>query len=209
MKILIVDDHFIVRRGMISILREHFKEVEFGECEDARQGVAAVMSGSWDLVIVDISMPGRNGLDFIQDVKKGNPALPVLVVSAHAEKDYAIRALKLGAAGYVSKQGAGDVLVSAVKRVLSGGRYVSASLAEHLAGSLSGGVPEASHDSLSNRELQVLKMIASGMTLKEIGAELALSEKTIATYRARISEKMGLPTNVDLTRYAVRHGLVD
>lgn len=209
MKILIVDDHFIVRRGMISILREHFKEVEFGECEDARQGVAAVMSGSWDLVIVDISMPGRNGLDFIQDVKKGNPALPVLVVSAHAEKDYAIRALKLGAAGYVSKQGAGDVLVSAVKRVLSGGRYVSASLAEHLAGSLSGGVSEASHDSLSNRELQVLKMIASGMTLKEIGAELALSEKTIATYRARISEKMGLPTNVDLTRYAVRHGLVD
>ena len=194
---------------MISILREHFKEVEFGECEDARQGVAAVMSGSWDLVIVDISMPGRNGLDFIQDVKKGNPALPVLVVSAHAEKDYAIRALKLGAAGYVSKQGAGDVLVSAVKRVLSGGRYVSASLAEHLAGSLSGGVSEASHDSLSNRELQVLKMIASGMTLKEIGAELALSEKTIATYRARISEKMGLPTNVDLTRYAVRHGLVD
>lgn len=193
----------------MSILREHFKEVEFGECEDARQGFGAVMDGSWDLVIVDIGMPGRSGLDFIQDVKSGKPGLPVLVVSAHSEKDYAIRALKLGAAGYVSKQGAGDVLVSAVKRVLAGGRYVSPSLAEQLAGTLAGGAPGSSHESLSNRELQVLKMIASGMTLKEIGAELDLSEKTIATYRARISEKMGLATNVDLTRYAMRHGLVD
>lgn len=193
----------------MSILREHFKEVEFGECGDARQGFGAVMDGSWDLVIVDISMPGRSGLDFIQDVKSGKPGLPVLVVSAHSEKDYAIRALKLGAAGYVSKQGAGDVLVSAVKRVLAGGRYVSPSLAEHLAGTLAGSAPGSSHESLSNRELQVLKMIASGMTLKEIGAELDLSEKTIATYRARISEKMGLATNVDLTRYAMRHGLVD
>ena len=132
-----------------------------------------------------------------------------MVVSAHAEKDYAIRALKLGAAGYVSKQAASDVLVSAVHHVLSGGRYVSPELAELLAGSLSGITAGGSHESLSNRELQVLKLIASGKTLKEIGIELALSEKTVATYRARIAEKMGLPTNVDLTRYAMRHGLVD
>ena len=209
MRILIIDDHAIVRRGMISILREHFTDADFGECENARVGISAVMDEVWDLVIVDVSMPGRTGLDFIQDIRRARPGLPVLVVSAHSEKDYAVRALKLGAAGFVSKQVAGDVLVSAVKRVLSGGKYVSPSLAEHLAGSLAGGVPDGSHDALSNRELQVLKMIASGKTIKEIGAELALSEKTIATYRARISEKMGLPTNVDLTRYAMRHGLVE
>lgn len=209
MKILIVDDHAIVRRGMISLLREHFKNVEFGESEDARQGYSAAVEGEWDLVLMDISMPGRSGLDFIQDVKRAKPGLPVLVVSAHAEKDYAIRALKLGAAGYVSKQGAAETLVTAVKRVLSGGRYVSRALAEHLADSLSGGGGDTSHESLSNRELEVLKLIASGKTLKEIGVELALSEKTIATYRARIAEKMGLSSNVDLTRYAMRHGLVD
>ena len=194
---------------MISLLREHFKNVEFGESEDARQGYSAAVEGEWDLVLMDISMPGRSGLDFIQDVKRAKPGLPVLVVSAHAEKDYAIRALKLGAAGYVSKQGAAETLVTAVKRVLSGGRYVSRALAEQLADSLSGGGGDTSHESLSNRELEVLKLIASGKTLKEIGVELALSEKTIATYRARIAEKMGLSSNVDLTRYAMRHGLVD
>ena len=209
MRMLIVDDHAIMRCGLIALLREHFKDAVYGEAGDSREGLKAVLEADWDLVILDISMPGRNGLELIQDIKNAKPGLPVLVVSAHSEKDYAIRALKLGAAGYVSKQSAPDVLVSAVRRVVSGGHYVSPSLAERLAGSLAGGAVDGSHESLSNRELQVLKMIASGNTLKEIGAELALSEKTVATYRARISEKMGLPTNVDLTRYAMRHGLVD
>jgi DNA-binding NarL/FixJ family response regulator len=209
MRVLVVDDHAIVRRGMISLLREHFKDVEIIEAEDSRQGFSAVLAGPLDLVVLDISMPGRSGLDLIRDIKGEKPELPVLVVSAHSERDYAVRSLRLGASGYVSKQSAAEVLVSAVSRVLSGGRYVSPTLAELLAGSLAGGVAEGSHEALSNRELQVLKMIASGKTLKEIGAELALSEKTIATYRARISEKMGLPTNVDLTRYAMRHGLVE
>jgi two-component system invasion response regulator UvrY len=209
MKILIIDDHAIVRRGMVSLLREHYPKAEFDEREDSRQGFCAVMEGDWDLVLVDISMPGRSGLDFIQDVRGVKPELPVLVVSAHAEKDYAIRALKLGAVGYVSKQSAAETLVSAVRRVLSGGRYVSPALAEHLAGSLSGGASDGSHEHLSNRELEVLKLIASAKTLKEIGVELALSEKTISTYRSRIAEKMGLSNNVDLTRYAMRHGLVD
>jgi two-component system invasion response regulator UvrY len=209
MRILLVDDHAIVRRGMISLLREHFKDVEFGEAETSREGFASVLESGWDLVIADISMPGRSGLDLIQDIRGAKPDLPVLVVSAHPERDYAIRALKLGAAGYISKQSAGDVLVSAVRRVLAGGRYISPTLAELLAGSLSGGASDSSHESLSNRELQVLKLIASGQTIKEIGAGLALSEKTVATYRARIAEKMGLPTNVDLTRYAMRHGLVE
>lgn len=209
MRILIVDDHAVVRKGMAALLGEHFQDLECGEADDGRQGLAAALDGGWDLVIVDIDMPGRSGLDLIQEIRAAMPDFKVLVVSAHSERDYAVRALKLGAAGYVSKQSATDTLVSAVKRVTSGGRYVSPSLAEHLAGNLAGGVNEASHDSLSNRELQVLRMIASGMTLKQIGADLALSEKTVATYRARISEKMGLPTNVDLTRYAMRHGLVE
>jgi DNA-binding NarL/FixJ family response regulator len=209
MRILIVDDHAVVRKGMIALLGEHFQDVEFGEAADARQGFSAALDGAWDLVIADIGMPGRSGLDLIQEIRAAKPDLKVLVVSAHSERDYAVRALKLGAVGYVSKQSAADTLVSAVRRVSSGGRYVSPSLAEHLAGTLAGGAHEASHDALSNRELQVLRMIATGMTLKEIGADLALSEKTVATYRARISEKMGLPTNVDLTRYAMRHGLVE
>lgn len=135
--------------------------------------------------------------------------MPILVVSSQAEEDYALRALKSGAAGYVSKQSAADVLVSAVERVLAGRRFISPALAERLAGAISGDAPVTSHDSLSNRELQVLQLIASGQTIKEISSDLALSEKTVATYRSRISEKMGLSTNVDLTRYAMQHGLVN
>jgi len=209
MRILIFDDKALIRRGMISLLREHFKDVEFAESSDSTQGFEQVLGNSCDLVILDINMPGRSGLDLIRDIRSTKPELPVLVVSAHPERDYAVRALKLGASGYVSKQSAADVLVLAVRRVMSGGRYVSPAVAEILAGSLSSSSPDGSHESLSNRELQVLKLIASGKTLKEIGAELALSEKTVGTYRARISDKMGLPTNVDLTRYAMRHGLVD
>lgn len=210
MKILIVDDHAIVRRGMISLLREHLNDCEFGEAEDSGEGFKMLVESEWDLVIIDITMPGRSGLDLIRDIHGERPFLAILVVSAHSEKDYAIRSLKLGAAGYVSKQSAPDFLVAAVRRVLAGGRYVSPALAELLAGSVSGNsASDVAHESLSNRELQVLKMIASGMTLKAIGVELALSEKTVSTYRSRISEKMGIPSNVDLTRYAMRHGLID
>lgn len=194
---------------MISLLREHFPDAVFGEAESYGQGFSAALEQDWQIAIMDISMPGRNGLELLRDMRGIKPGIPVLVVSAHAERDYAIRALKLGAAGYISKQDAADVLVSALKRVLAGGRYVSPSLAELLAGSLAGGPGDASHDTLSNRELQVLKLIASGKTLKEIGDELALSEKTVATYRSRIGEKMGISSNVDLTRYAMRNGLVE
>ncbi len=208
MKVLIVDDHAIVRRGMISLLQEHFKEVEIGEAGDAKDGLEAVRREKWDLAVVDISMPGRGGLELIQDMKRENPALPVLVVSSQPEEDYAVRALKSGAAGYVSKQSAPDILVTAVQRVLSGRRFITATLAERLAGALAGDSPVNSHETLSNRELQVLQLIASGRTIKEISGELALSEKTVATYRSRISEKMGLSSNVDLTRYAIQNGLV-
>ena len=209
MKVLIVDDHAVVRRGMISLLEEHLKEVEFGEASEARSALEAVRNENWDLVIVDISMPGRNGLELIQDIKLERASLPILVISSHPEKDYALRALKLGAAGYVSKQSAADILVTAVLRVLSGRRYISSALAEQLAGAMAGEVSATSHETLSNRELQVLRLIALGRTVKEISAELALSAKTVATYRSRIAEKMGLSSNVELTRYAMQHHLVD
>jgi DNA-binding NarL/FixJ family response regulator len=209
MKVLIIDDHAIVRRGMISLLEEHFKGVEVGEASDSKSGIAAVTGDDWDLVIVDITMPGRNGLELIQEIKLENSALPILVISSHPEKDYALRSLKLGAAGYVSKQSAADVLVTAVQRVLSGRRYISPALAEQLAGALAGEASGTSHETLSNRELQVLRLIALGKTIKEISADLALSAKTVATYRSRIAEKMGLSSNVELTRYAMQHHLVD
>lgn len=209
MKVLIVDDHAIVRRGMISLLREHFRDVETGEEENAKAGLQRATAEPWDMVVVDISLPGRGGLDLIQDIKREKPSLPILVVSTHSEKDYALRALKSGAAGYVSKQSAPDMLVEAVRRVIAGGRYISPALAELLAGAMSGDAPGATHETLSNRELQVLQFIAKGKTIKEIGAELDLSEKTVATYRGRIAEKMGLSTNVELTRYALKHELVE
>lgn len=209
MKILIVDDHALIRRGMISLLSGQYQGLQIGEAADAREGLAAVAKKGWDLAIVDISMPGRNGLELIQEIKREKPNLPVLVVSAHSEKDYALRAFKLGASGYVSKQSAPDVLVTAVERLLSGRRYVSQDMAEQLAGAVSGNAPTDSHAALSNRELEVLKLIASGRTIKEISGTLALSVKTVATYRSRIAEKMGLSSNVELTRYAMTHDLVD
>ena len=209
MRILLVDDHAIVRHGLAALLRGSLPDAEFGEAEDAAGGLHALAYQNWDLAIVDIALPGRNGLDLLADLRAARIPVPVLIVSAHAEQDYAIRALKLGAVGYVCKQSAADTLVTAVRRALAGGRYISPALAERLAGSLASGTTEASHESLSNRELQVLKLIASGLTLKEIGTKLSLSEKTVATYRARITEKMGFASNVELTRYAMRQGLVD
>ena len=195
---------------MISLLREFFHEdVEVGEAADAKSGMTAVIENPWDLALLDISMPGRNGLELIAEIKREKPELPILVLSTHPEKDYALRALKSGAAGYVSKQSAPDVLVAAVKRVLGGGRYVSPAFAEHLAGTMAGRSDGPSHETLSNRELLVLKLIASGRSIKEISAELALSVKTVATYRSRIAEKMNLSSNVDLTRYAMQYGLVE
>lgn len=210
MKVLIIDDHAIVRRGIISLLREYFHEdLEVGEAVDAKTGMAAVIQDSWDLALVDISLPGRSGLELITDIKRERPALPILVMSTHPETDYALRALKCGAAGYVSKQSAPDAMVTAIKRVLDGGRYVSQAFAEHLAGTMAGKSAETSHETLSNRELLVLKLIASGKSIKEISAELALSVKTVATYRSRIAGKMHLSSNVDLARYAIQHGLVE
>jgi two-component system invasion response regulator UvrY len=208
-RILIADDHELLRRGLKGILAEAYPELRLGEASDSAQTLAAAEKQAWDIVLLDVNMPGRNGLDVLQDLKRLYPTLPVVILSAFPERDYAVRAFKLGASGYVSKQSASGELLAAIKKALTGGRYVTPGLAEALAATLAGDIPTAPHETLSNRELQVLRMVALGKTLKEIATELVLSEKTIATYRTRISQKLSLSTNVELARYAVRHHIVD
>ncbi len=209
LNIMIADDHTVVRHGLKEILTRELGPAKISEAKDAREATGLLEKADWDLILLDINMPGRSGLEVLSDARRLCPATPVLVISAYPEKEFAIRALKLGAAGYLNKQSAFDELLAAVKRVLAGGKYVTPSLAEILASGLGPAQTEAPHDALSNRELQVLRMIAVGKTLKEIAAELSLSEKTVSTYRMRIAEKMHLASNVELTRYALRHELVE
>ena len=208
-RILIVDDHQVVRRGLKSILADAFPDLVVAEAVDGRQALDLAGKQRWDMVLLDINLPGRSGIDVLQELKKLYPRMPVVVLSAFPEKDYAIRAFKLGASGYVPKHSAEAELLAAVRKALAGGRYVTPLLAEALAATVAGDAPAVPHETLSNRELQVLRMVALGKPLKEIAAELSLSEKTIATYRTRVSHKLGLATNVDLARYATRHKLVD
>jgi DNA-binding NarL/FixJ family response regulator len=208
-RILIADDHELVRRGLRQILAETFSDLAAEEAADGGQTLLAVEKQSWDLVLLDINLPGRSGIEVLQDLKRLRPQLRVIVVSAHAEKDYAVRAFKLGAAGYISKQSASTELIAAVHKALAGGRYITPSLGEALAATVAGEAPAAPHETLSDRELQVLRQVALGKPLKEIASELSLSEKTVGTYRMRIGRKLGLGTNVEIARYAARHKLVD
>ena len=209
MRVLIVDDHEIVRRGIKEVLADEFAELKLGEAENSQAALELLIAGDWDIVLLDINIPGRNGFEVLDEAKRTRPYIPVLVLSAYPEEEFAIRSFKLGASAYLNKSRASDELLAAVKKVVAGGKYVTASLAEKLAASLGSDVEQAPHESLSRRELQVLRMIASGKTVKETAAELALSEKTVGTYRTRISRKMGLGTNVELARYALQHRLVD
>jgi two-component system, NarL family, invasion response regulator UvrY len=207
-RFLIVDDHEVVRRGLKQVLADGFPGAQVGEAARAEEAQALLGAQEWDLLLLDVNIPGRNGLELLQDVRRLWPRLPVLVVSAYPEEEFAVRSIRLGAAGYVTKGSASDELVSAARKVLEGGRYVTATLAEKLAAALGSDVQQEPHEALSPRELQVVRLVASGRTLREIATELGLSEKTIGTYRARISEKLGLSTNVELTRYAMQHKLV-
>jgi two-component system, NarL family, invasion response regulator UvrY len=209
-RILLVDDHAIVRAGFRRILSDVFEDLECGEASNGAEALALVRRGSWDLAILDISLPGRNGLEILKEIHQLRPRLPVLVSTMYAEDQYALRSFRAGAAGYVTKGSAPEELIQAVQKLLDGGRYVSAALAEHLAVRLvSDDTGRPLHENLSDRELQVLRMLASGMSVKEIGFELNLSEKTISTYRARILEKMKMRTAAQLMRYAIRTDLVD
>jgi DNA-binding NarL/FixJ family response regulator len=209
LKVLIADDHAIVRRGLIEILLHELKDPICGEAENAQQVLAQVRSQTWDLVILDVSMPGRSGIDVLSDVKREQPKLPVLVLSMHPEDQYGKRVLKAGASGYMNKNSAPEELIKAIRKVLAGGRYVSPALAEKLALDLSEDLAHLPHEALSDREFEVLRMIASGKTISLIAQELHLSAATISTYRARILEKMKMTTTAELMRYAFQNHLVE
>lgn len=209
MRILLADDHEVVRRGLKQMLAEAFPEVRFGEAGSAAETLARAREGDWDLVLLDINMPGRSGLEALAELKARRPELRVLVLSMAPEEEYALRALRKGAAGYLTKQTVASELIVAVRRVLGGSRYITPSVAEQLAAGLIRDTDGEPHEQLSDRELQVMRLIATGRSVKEIAAELALSEKTVFTYRERLRAKLGLKTDVDLARYALRHHLVD
>lgn len=207
MRILIADDHAVVRRGLRETLGEAFPRATFGEAKAAQEALESVMHQDWDVLILDISMPGKSGLEILDDLRRLRPKLPVLLLSMHPEGQFARRALKAGAAGYLTKESAPEELKEAVRRVQAGGHYVSAALAEKLS-DLRREADMPVHELLSDREFQVLLMLASGKTVKQIADEIALSAKTVSTYRARILLKTGLKTTAELIRYALQAGLV-
>ena len=210
MKVLIVDDHAVVRRGLQQILLDAYDDLVFGEATNGQEALDVLERQSWDVVILDISMPGRSGLDVMKEIRRQRPDLPVLVLSIHPEDQFAVRVLRAGASGYMTKETAPEELVTAITKVIGGGTYVSPSLAEILAQDLQRDTGEVSpHMKLSDREYEVMLMIASGKAVSKIAEELSLSVKTISTYRSRILEKVHMKSNAELTRYAIKHGLVE
>jgi two-component system invasion response regulator UvrY len=207
MKILIVDDHAVIHQGLKRILDDEFEGATFGEARHSQEALDLVSRERWDLVILDVDLPGRGGLDVLRQMRAEHPKLPVLMFSMHSEEQFAVRALKAGASGYVTKDSASERLVEAIRKAIRGGRYVSAALAEKLAADLSRDVSPVSHEILSDREFEVMRMIAEGKTTTAIADLLSLSVKTVSTYRARILEKLQLETTSELIRYAIDHGL--
>ena len=209
LRILIVDDHPIVRQGLKQTLADAAEIGEISEAATPHDALDFVRQREWDAVILDIGLPGRGGLEVLKDIKQAAPRLPVLILSMHAEEQYAVRAIRAGAAGYLTKEAAPEKLVDAVRRVASGGRYISPDLAERLATELAADATRPFHALLSDREFDVLRLIASGQTVGEIAGRLSLSVKTVSTYRARILEKMRLKNNAELMQYALSNHLFD
>jgi two-component system invasion response regulator UvrY len=208
MRILIADDHAVVRQGIKQILADEFKKAVFGEARTAQEALTKIWKEKWDVVILDITMPGRSGLEVLKELKKVRPKMPVLVLSMHPEDQFAVRVLKAGASGYMTKESAPEELVGAIKKVLVGGKHISAALAEIMATYLTVDDRKPAHEQLSNREFQVLRLIASGKTVSQIAKEISLSVRTVSTYRTRILEKMVLKSNAELTHYAFQNQLV-
>lgn len=207
-KILIADDHPIVRKGLKQILAETPNIVVAGEANNGAEVLTKVLKNEYDMVLLDISMPGRDGIDTLKELKDLKPNLPVLILSIHSEDQYAMRVLRAGAYGYLTKESAPEELISAIRTVSLGRKYISPSVAEQLVFNLDNNAEKRPHDKLSDREYQVMHMIASGKTVKEISEDLSLSVKTISTYRARIFEKMKMKNIAELIRYAIKNGLV-
>jgi len=208
MRILIADDHAVVRRGLKHVLAEAFKKAVFGEAANSQEALERVWKEPWDVVILDLTMPGRSGLDVLKEIKRAKPKLPVLILSMHPEDQFAVRLLKAGASGYMTKETAPAELVGAVNKAVAGGRYVSVPLAEKLASLIVRDENAAPHESLSDREFMILRLIASGKPVSAIARELSLSVKTISTYRARLLEKMHMDNNSELVHYAFQNQLV-
>lgn len=208
LRVLIADDHTVVRRGLKQILLEGFPLAEVEEVADAEELVKKIIQSNWDLVISDLSMPGRSGLEALQQIKQIQPKLPVLILSIHPEEQYAIRVLRAGASGYLSKDMAPDELVIAVQKVLMGKKYITDTIAEKLASVLDQDSAKAPHEILSDREFSVLKLLASGKSVSEIADSMFLSVTTVSTYRTRIMSKMNMKNNADLTLYAIENKLL-
>ena len=207
-RVLIVDDHAILRRGLRALLSDEFHGAAFGEASNARQALEQLRKEKWDVALLDITLPGKSGLDLLKEFKAARPKLPVLVLSAHAEDQFAIRVLKAGAGGYLTKESAPEELAKAIRKVLAGGQYVSPALAEKLASRVRKDITLTPHETLSDREYEIMCLIASGKTVTEIAGELSLSPKTISTYRARILEKLGVRNSAEIVQYATQNNLL-
>ncbi|MBM4144779.1 MAG: response regulator transcription factor [Nitrospira sp.] len=208
-KIFIADDHAIVRKGLKQIISETPDMIVSEEADNGLEALDKISENNYDVILLDISMPGKNGLEILRLVKRKNPKLPVLMLSVHPEEQYAVRSLRAGASGYLTKESAPDELIAAIRKISKGGKFVNASLAEKLISELEIYVERPSHETLSDREYQVMCMSALGKTLKEIAQELSLSIQTVSTYRTRILEKMNMNSIAEVIRYAVKHGLVE
>ncbi len=208
-KILVVDDHAVVRQGVKQILNEQFQGAVIGEARNAEEMIDRIRKFTWDIVVLDVGMPGKSGLDALKELKQVCPKLPVLVLSAYPEDQLARRMLKAGASGYLTKDSAPNELVQALKKILGGGKFVSASMAELLVANLNEEAGRPQHELLSDREYQVMCLIAVGKSLKEIADDLCVGISTINTYRARILEKMQFKNNTELTHYAIENRLVN
>lgn len=208
LRILIADDHTVVRRGLKQILLDEFPSAFIDEATDADILLKKVFKEEWDIVISDLSMPGRSGMEALQQIKLHNPKLPVLILSVHSEEHYAIRVLKAGASGYLNKESAPEELINAVRRLLMGKKYITPSIAEQLASGLDKDADKPLHEILSDREFEVFKLLASGKSVSDIADQMVLSVTTVSTYRSRILAKMNLKTNADLTLYAIENKLM-
>ena len=208
-RILLVDDHPIVRQGIKQVLAGAFDPAVVGEAANAAEGMSEVRSTDWDVMVLDITLPGASGLDLLKDLRRERPTLPVLVLSMHPPDQFARRAMSAGASGYLSKDSPPIELVKAVGEVIAGRRYLNPAVIDELATTLQPGRSEPAHAVLSDREYQVLRMIASGLTVSQVAARLLLSVKTVSTYRARVLEKMNMSTTAELMHYGIQHNLVD
>ncbi len=207
MKFLIADDHAIVRRGLTQILCEEFPSAKIKEVANSNEALDEVRRENWDVILLDISMPGRNGIETLKQIRSEGIRSPILMLSMHSEDQYAVRVLKAGASGFVNKESATEELLVAVHKVMSGRKYITTSVAEKLAQTIGGDGRQSAHELLSDREMQVLHLIASGKTVSEVADELSLSVNTISTYRTRLLEKLSLNNNAELTRYAIDNHL--